>query len=164
MCLYRACVRACEHQSSLLQLIVAELGKNGIASTRTRQHRCLRLIMRFEACSVLLALLQRRKTHPEQDRKRCDEEDPRIDSAAGTTTTEPKLTCIFASFDAWLFADSDVLWAVLISEIFKQARASLGVGVDSCVCSGVLDVRATETRRVEPGDGGLMVRAQIFKA
>ncbi|CAN0227177.1 unnamed protein product, partial [Scytosiphon promiscuus] len=27
------------------------------------------------------------------------------------------MTCILASFDAWLFADSDVLWAFLISKI-----------------------------------------------
>lgn len=36
---------------------------------------------------------------------------------AGTT---PRVTCIVTSFDAWLFADSDVLWALLVSQIFKQ--------------------------------------------
>ncbi|CAM9288617.1 unnamed protein product [Ectocarpus sp. 8 AP-2014] len=35
---------------------------------------------------------------------------------------ERKLTCVLASFDAWLFADSDVLWAVLISTVFDQVE------------------------------------------
>ena len=31
-----------------------------------------------------------------------------------------RVTSVVASFDAWLYADSKVLWAVLISEIFNQ--------------------------------------------
>lgn len=38
---------------------------------------------------------------------------------SGSAGYEP-VTCIVASFDAWLFADSDVLWAVLVSKIFEQ--------------------------------------------
>lgn len=30
------------------------------------------------------------------------------------------VTCVVATFNAWLFADSDALWAVLVSEIFNQ--------------------------------------------
>lgn len=38
-----------------------------------------------------------------------------------TSADKPaRVTSVVASFDAWLFADSKVLWAVLISEIFKQ--------------------------------------------
>lgn len=31
---------------------------------------------------------------------------------------------IVASFNAWLFADSKVLWAVLVSKIFEEVSAS----------------------------------------
>lgn len=40
-----------------------------------------------------------------------------------TSANKPaRVTSVVASFDAWLFADSNVLWAVLISEIFHQVR------------------------------------------
>lgn len=41
------------------------------------------------------------------------------------------VTCILASFDAWLFADSDVLWAFLVSKIFDQVEWTLHVGIFS---------------------------------
>lgn len=37
---------------------------------------------------------------------------------------EQIIVCIFAKFDAWLFSDSNALWAILISKIFMQASAS----------------------------------------
>ncbi|CAM9597767.1 unnamed protein product [Scytosiphon promiscuus] len=48
------------------------------------------------------------------------------------------VTSVVARFDAWLYADSNVLWAVLISEIFKQ--------VESHPCFGTGAVRATRVR------------------
>ncbi|CAM9693883.1 unnamed protein product, partial [Laminaria digitata] len=48
------------------------------------------------------------------------------------------VTSVVASFDAWLFADSKVLWAVLISEIFNQ--------VEQHACFGKGAVRATRVR------------------
>lgn len=138
--LIRSFLCACVHQSSLLGLILAELGKGDTKSMQTRRDWCRQLVLRFPSCLVPQALLRRGTTHPEQD---ADEENPLIDSTAGTSATKPKLTCIFASFDAWLFADSDVLWAVLISEIFKQARVFVECwGGFMCVFY-VFDVRST---------------------
>lgn len=108
-------------KSSLLQLILEELSKTDITPKRTRGERCRQFTLRFGACTVVQALWEGVRTPPPQVPIIADEEDSCIDSTLGTTK-EPRVTCIFASFDAWLFADSDVLWAVLISEIFQQVR------------------------------------------
>lgn len=43
------------------------------------------------------------------------------DGLGSTSADKPaRVTSVVASFDAWLFADSKVLWAVLVSEIFHQ--------------------------------------------
>lgn len=51
-----------------------------------------------------------------------DDQPNSMEEGRGTTSNgrPPRVTSVVASFDAWLFADSKVLWAVLISEIFNQ--------------------------------------------
>ncbi|CAM9628063.1 unnamed protein product [Ectocarpus sp. 12 AP-2014] len=61
------------------------------------------------------------------------------DGLGSTSAVKPaRVTSVVASFDAWLFADSKVLWAVLISEIFCQ--------VEEHPCFGKGAVRATRVR------------------
>ncbi|CAM9533755.1 unnamed protein product, partial [Ectocarpus sp. 8 AP-2014] len=63
-----------------------------------------------------------------------------VEDGLGSTSadTPARVTSVVASFDAWLFADSKVLWAVLISEIFHQ--------VEEHPCFGKGAVRATRVR------------------
>lgn len=43
-----------------------------------------------------------------------------IGTSASSNDSSPAVKSIIASFDAWLFADSKVLWAVLVSKIFEE--------------------------------------------
>ena len=53
---------------------------------------------------------------PAQDDQLIDAEEAR----RSAVTPRPSVTSVVASFDAWLYADSKALWAVLISNIFYQ--------------------------------------------
>lgn len=51
-----------------------------------------------------------------------DDQINNVEEGLGPTSADKpaRVTSVVACFDAWLFADSKVLWAVLISEIFHQ--------------------------------------------
>jgi len=49
-----------------------------------------------------------------------DDEEKGVGTSASSNISSPDVISIIASFDAWLFADSKVLWAVLVSKIFEQ--------------------------------------------
>lgn len=50
----------------------------------------------------------------------CCNGNPDADVEAPQKDNKP-VNCVVAEFDAWLFSDSDALWAMLISKIFAQA-------------------------------------------
>lgn len=98
-------------QSSLLKLILGIL--SACDSSRTSHRRwCEQFFARFGQVTVAHALFTRCCCYSRAQVQAGNEEAPALDS--------PEVTCIVASFDAWLFVDSDVLWAVLISEISRK--------------------------------------------
>lgn len=120
----------------MLKLILAKLRASGIQITSSKA-LCQQFIARFGVGTLLHVLLTRcwdgtsclcwscRLCGCFSSVKRGDEgdvESPLLDEPQAYDGTTPRVTCIVTSFDAWLFADSDVLWAVLISQVFKQVR------------------------------------------
>lgn len=49
-----------------------------------------------------------------------EKDDQDADNVERADTHSPRIISIIARFDAWLFADSKVLWAVLVSKVFDK--------------------------------------------
>lgn len=62
---------------------------------------------------------------------------PLVEPASGSEAVV--VTNVVASFDAWLFADSDLLWAVLISKIFEEVCQTLTAAATGPVRSNFIE-------------------------
>lgn len=105
-------------QSSLLKLILGKLSASG-SQRASYWHWCEQFLSRY-GLGVLMHALCTRYCCCCKPSQAGDEDAVSSRPAVGSP---PKVTCIIASFDAWLFSDSDVLWAVMISEIFQKVGA-----------------------------------------
>ncbi|CAN0148534.1 unnamed protein product [Ascophyllum nodosum] len=104
-------------KSTLCELIIHGLQKNNSEPERRAQW-FTRWLWTTSGGAVLYGLVTGVITAVS---RRCCRSSPPADeeSRVGESTSGPVVS-IVASFDAWLFADSDVLWAVLVSKIFEQ--------------------------------------------
>jgi len=67
-----------------------------------------------------------------------------VGTSGSSNSTSPTVKTIVASFNAWLFADSKVLWAVLVSKIFEEVRTSK---MTLCQYDSPLNLYCTDTPR-----------------
>lgn len=61
-----------------------------------------------------------------------------IGASASTNSSSPAIKSIVANFDAWLFADSKVLWAVLVSKIFEEVSRLRICSMGSTLCNSTM--------------------------
>lgn len=123
-CIIIKFILACVCQSSLLQLI---LGKLEAKPTKMPERWFTRWLWMSTGGSVVYALwagltsavLCRCCRSPAHD-----DQLNNVEKGLGPISADKptSVTSVVASFDAWLFADSKVLWAVLISEIFNHVN------------------------------------------
>ncbi|CAM9643523.1 unnamed protein product [Scytosiphon promiscuus] len=123
-------------KSSLVELIITGLKEKNVQATSRAPCLCRCLWMSVAGavvaalCGGLVDALTRCcRKRPNPSQLPPEEEDGR---------RRKDVTSVVAKFDAWLYADSNALWALLISKIFEQ--------MENHPCFGTGAVRATRVR------------------
>ena len=129
--LYPLLPHARMYQSTLLEFILTRLAVSGNHTTSRRQW-FVRWLWTTAVGSVVYALsagflavatclwCRGPRAETTRDAKTGEQRAGDIETGREQRTKPDDVTCVVATFNAWLFADSDALWAVLISEIFNQ--------------------------------------------
>ena len=120
-------VRTLVHQSTLCQMIIEGLKRDSSYPVKQKQW-FVRWLWTTTVGSVLYALLavgfrccRCCRSSPSAGVSSIpDDVEMGVRRSTFSRGRVPAVNSIVTSFDAWLFADSKVLWAVLVSKIFEQ--------------------------------------------